>query len=68
MNMDGILLIDKPAGITSHDVVAAVRRALEGREDRTRGHARSVRDRPADRARGPCDEIAGSADGPAEAL
>lgn len=26
--MDGILLIDKPAGITSHDVVAAVRRAL----------------------------------------
>src|ERR1039458_8034988 len=28
--MDGILLIDKPAGITSHDVVAAVRRALAG--------------------------------------
>jgi tRNA pseudouridine55 synthase len=27
--MDGILLIDKPAGITSHDVVAAVRRSLE---------------------------------------
>jgi tRNA pseudouridine55 synthase len=27
---DGILLIDKPAGITSHDVVAAVRRALGG--------------------------------------
>jgi tRNA pseudouridine55 synthase len=27
---DGILLIDKPAGITSHDVVAAVRRALDG--------------------------------------
>jgi tRNA pseudouridine55 synthase len=26
--MDGILLIDKPAGITSHDVVAAVRRVL----------------------------------------
>jgi tRNA pseudouridine55 synthase len=26
--MDGVLLIDKPAGITSHDVVAAVRRAL----------------------------------------
>jgi len=25
--MDGILLIDKPAGMTSHDVVAAVRRA-----------------------------------------
>jgi tRNA pseudouridine55 synthase len=28
--MDGILLIDKPAGMTSHDVVAAVRRALDG--------------------------------------
>ena len=28
--MNGVLLIDKPAGITSHDVVAAVRRALGG--------------------------------------
>jgi tRNA pseudouridine55 synthase len=28
--MDGVLLIDKPAGITSHDVVAAVRRSLDG--------------------------------------
>jgi tRNA pseudouridine55 synthase len=28
--VDGVLLIDKPAGITSHDVVAAVRRALAG--------------------------------------
>ncbi|HEX6280508.1 MAG TPA: tRNA pseudouridine(55) synthase TruB [Pyrinomonadaceae bacterium] len=27
--MDGLLIIDKPAGITSHDVVARVRRALE---------------------------------------
>ncbi|MGH2878412.1 MAG: tRNA pseudouridine(55) synthase TruB [Solirubrobacteraceae bacterium] len=35
--MDGVLLIDKPAGITSHDVVAAVRRSLPGRP-RT-GHA-----------------------------
>jgi len=26
--MDGVVLIDKPAGITSHDAVAAVRRAL----------------------------------------
>jgi tRNA pseudouridine55 synthase len=33
---DGILLIDKPAGITSHDVVAAVRRALHGAKT---GHA-----------------------------
>ncbi len=30
MNSDGILLIDKPAGMTSHDVVALVRRALGG--------------------------------------
>jgi tRNA pseudouridine55 synthase len=28
--MDGVLLIDKPAGVTSHDVVAAVKRALDG--------------------------------------
>jgi tRNA pseudouridine55 synthase len=28
--MDGILLIDKPAGMTSHDVVAAIRRAITG--------------------------------------
>jgi tRNA pseudouridine55 synthase len=28
--MDGILLIDKPAGMTSHDVVARVRRSLGG--------------------------------------
>jgi tRNA pseudouridine55 synthase len=28
--MDGLLLIDKPPGITSHDVVAAVRAALGG--------------------------------------
>jgi tRNA pseudouridine55 synthase len=34
--VDGVLLIDKPAGITSHDVVAAVRRSLDG--PRT-GHA-----------------------------
>jgi tRNA pseudouridine55 synthase len=28
LNFDGVLVIDKPAGPTSHDVVAAVRRAL----------------------------------------
>jgi tRNA pseudouridine55 synthase len=28
--VDGVLLIDKPVGMTSHDVVAAVRRALDG--------------------------------------
>jgi tRNA pseudouridine55 synthase len=34
--VDGILLIDKPAGMTSHDVVAAIRRALGGAKT---GHA-----------------------------
>jgi tRNA pseudouridine55 synthase len=34
--MDGILLIDKPVGITSHDAVAAVRRSLGGAKT---GHA-----------------------------
>jgi tRNA pseudouridine55 synthase len=34
--LNGVLLIDKPAGITSHDVVATVRRALEGAKT---GHA-----------------------------
>ncbi len=34
--MDGVLLIDKPAGMTSHDVVAAVRRSLQGART---GHA-----------------------------
>ena len=28
--VDGVLLIDKPAGMTSHDVVAAVKRSLDG--------------------------------------
>jgi tRNA pseudouridine55 synthase len=35
--VDGVLLADKPAGKTSHDVVAAVRRELPGR--RRVGHA-----------------------------
>ncbi|MBP1603618.1 MAG: tRNA pseudouridine(55) synthase TruB, partial [Acidobacteria bacterium] len=34
--MDGILVIDKPAGPTSHDVVDRVRRALG---ERRIGHA-----------------------------
>jgi tRNA pseudouridine55 synthase len=34
--MDGILLIDKPVGMTSHDVVARVRRSLGGAKT---GHA-----------------------------
>jgi len=34
--LNGVLLIDKPAGMTSHDVVAAVRRSLAGAKT---GHA-----------------------------
>ena len=38
--MDGVLLIDKPAGMTSHGVVAVVRRALRTGPERIRvGHA-----------------------------
>jgi tRNA pseudouridine55 synthase len=36
---DGFILVDKPAGITSHDVVASVRRALGGRRAAKVGHA-----------------------------
>ena len=38
--MNGVILVDKPAGKTSHDVVAAVRRDLGGgRKGRRVGHA-----------------------------
>jgi len=37
--MDGILVADKPAGRTSHDIVAAVRRDLGGRKGPKVGHA-----------------------------
>ncbi len=38
--MDAVLLIDKPAGVSSHDVVAAVRRAFGGKRAAPRvGHA-----------------------------
>ena len=42
---DGVVLYDKPAGITSHDVVARVRRQL-GRGSRSATPARSIRSRP----------------------
>lgn len=35
---DGALLVDKPAGLTSHDVVQRVRRALGGRRSGRVGH------------------------------
>ncbi len=37
--MDGVLLVDKPPGKTSHDVVAAVRREHGGRKGARVGHA-----------------------------
>jgi tRNA pseudouridine55 synthase len=37
--LDGVLLIDKPAGKTSHDVVASVRRELGGKKGPKVGHA-----------------------------
>ena len=37
--MDGIRIVDKPAGRTSHDIVAAVRRDLGGRKGPKVGHA-----------------------------
>ena len=49
---DGVILVDKPSGITSHDVVYRVRRApRQGRQGRPRRHAGPVRDRAAARAR-----------------
>ena len=43
--MDGLLVVDKPVGPTSHDVVARVRRLLG---ERRVGHtARSIRRRAA---------------------
>ena len=56
--LDGILLIDKPSGCTSHDVVARVRRCAAPRrqEGRSRRHARPVRHRAARRARRPRDQ------------
>ena len=66
---DGVVLVDKPAGITSHDVVARVRRqARPRRQGRPRGHAGPVRDRAAARARRPRDARAAVPDGAAQAL
>ncbi len=66
---DGVVLFDKPAGITSHDVVAQVRRRPRPRrEGGPRGDARSVRDRAAAGARRPRDARAAVPDGAAQAL
>ena len=51
----GLLLVDKPAGVTSHDVVAIVRRALRHAPGRPCRNARSVCDRTPRRAPRPRD-------------
>ncbi len=38
---NGLLLIDKPVGLTSHDVVARVRKIVQRAPHRPRRHARS---------------------------
>jgi tRNA pseudouridine55 synthase len=35
--MDGLILVDKPAGVTSHDIVARMRREVVGRERSRKG-------------------------------
>ena len=49
--MDGVLLCDKPAGVTSHDVVAEVRRRLAHRLDSGERHSGSTRGRAHDERR-----------------
>jgi len=39
-DLAGVLVVDKPSGMTSHDVVAAVRRAVSPKGSTTRGHNR----------------------------
>jgi tRNA pseudouridine55 synthase len=39
LSHDGVLLVDKPAGVTSHDVVAAERRRLASADEVGRGEA-----------------------------
>jgi tRNA pseudouridine55 synthase len=48
MAVDGILLIDKPAGLTSHDVVALVKRALPAVDRRDDEHSGGTTPAPAD--------------------
>ena len=65
--MDGVLLRAKPAGVTSHDVVAEVRALPPARDEgRPCGDPRPVRDRIAARARRPRDPSAALPHGAAE--
>ena len=67
-HLTAALLVDKPAGVTSHDVVARVRRERRGLKVGPRRDARPVRDRPADRAAGPRHAAAALPAGAAEDL
>ena len=49
--VDGVLLLDKPGGLTSNLALQKARRLLERRQGRPRRHARSARHRPAALAR-----------------
>ena len=62
-----VLLYDKPAGVTSHDVVAKVRRE-RGLQSRPRRHPRPLRDRPAADPARPGDPPAALPGRPAEDL
>ena len=66
--MDGLVLVDKPAGKTSHDVTLAVRRGARRAPRRPRRHAGPVRHRAAARARRPRAAGAALPDGAAQAL
>ena len=52
---DGLVVVDKPAGWTSHDVVAKLRKAYGQTPRRSRGHARPRRHRRAARRPRPRD-------------
>jgi tRNA pseudouridine55 synthase len=45
-DLDGILNVDKPAGMTSHDVVAAIRRSAKAYSGSASGHPGNPSDRP----------------------
>ena len=54
----GLLLVDKPSGRTSHDVVGRLRRAADP-ADRARRHAGPDGDRPAGAGRRPSTKLLG---------
>ena len=64
--LHGLLVVDKPAGATSHDVVAQLRRRLGERRMGHSGHARPRRHRRAARRRRLADPGAALPDRPAQ--